>query len=403
MKLRSPLELDEMEIPTDRDWRYTRIRQAMARLELDGVLAFGPGWRRENVRYLAGCPVRGSFALAYLPAVGEPVAFAAWPEDRRAIQRTGWIGDVRPLDLPRCGEVVARLEGGSSSQRIGIAHLELMPRAILEGVRAGLPRTHFVSATGLMNRVRLVKSEWELAQFRLACAVADEGWKSFVEACEPGAHEFEIVARVEAKLKSLGAEDNFMLMASGRAEVMGMTPPGRRRLQMGDLVRTELTPQLNGYYAQLCRTMVLGEPDEGQVRSFELFDEALEAGLSVTRAGATAHDIAKAENDVFRTWGFAEYCTSKFTRVRGHALGLHPDEFPPLLEDEMTVLEENSVIIVHPNTYTPLAGYFVFGNPVVVKRNGYESLLKTERQLFQAAPSPATGIKRSHETRIGSP
>lgn len=369
---------------TERDWRYARIRQAMAGANLDGLLAFAPGWRRENVRYLTGAAVRGSFALAYLPAVGEPAAFAPWPDDREAIQNEGWIGDVRPLELPQCADVVARLKAGRASKRIGIAHLELMPMAILGGIRSALPDTQFVSATGLMNRVRLVKSEWELEQIRHACAVCDEGWKAFVEACKPGAQEFEIVASVEAKLKSLGAQDNFMLIASGRTEVMGMTPPGKRRLQPGDLVRTELTPQLNGYWAQICRTVVLGEPDEGQVRSFELFHEALEAGLSVTKAGVTAHEIAKAENDVFRKYGFGEYCTSKFTRVRGHGHGLHVDEVPSILEDEMTVLEENSVVIVHPNTYTPLAGYFVFGDPVVVKKDGYDTLLKTERTLFQA-------------------
>ena len=381
-----------MELSTERDWRFARVRQAMAQSELDGLLAFACGWRRENVRYLIGSAMRGSFALAFLPAVGEPFAFASSPEDRQAFEAEGWIGDVRPLDLPRCREVVARFQpSGAAAHRIGIAHLELMPRAILEEIRASFPRTQFVSATGLMNRVRLVKSDWELAQIRLASAVCDEGWKSFVDACEPGVQEFEIVANVESKLKSLGAEDNFMLIASGRTEVMGMSPPGKRRLQVGDLVRTELTPQVNGYFAQLCRTAVIGEPDDGQVRSFELFREALEAGLSVARAGVTAHDIAAAENDVFRKYGFGEYCTNKFTRVRGHGLGLHPDDFPPLLEGEMTVLEENSVVVVHPNTYSPLAGYFVFGDPIVIKEDGYESLLETERRLFQASSGSGRG------------
>ena len=51
------------------------------------------------------------------------------------------------------------------------------------------------------------------------------------------------------------------------------------------------------------------------------------------------------------------------------------------------MLEENAVIIVHPNTYTPLCGYHVLGDPVVVKKDGYEPLLTTERILFTA---PAT-------------
>jgi Xaa-Pro aminopeptidase len=234
----------------------------------------------------------------------------------------------------------------------------------------------------MMNHVRLVKSEWELEQIRRAGVVCSLGWKAFVEALKPGVKEYEIVAAVEAELKKLGAQDNFMLIASGGTEVKGMTPPGNRQLQLGDMVRTELTPQLNGYWAQICRSAVLGEPSDGQKRSFEVFNEALEAGLSVVRAGVTAHEIACAENDVFRKYGYGEYCTSQYTRVRGHGHGLHVDEIPAIVEGDHTVLEENSVIIVHPNTYTPLAGYHVLGDPVVVKKDGWEPLLTTERILF---------------------
>ena len=59
--------------------------------------------------------------------------------------------------------------------------------------------------------------------------------------------EYELVAEVESFLKSNGAEDNFMLIASGGTEVIGMKPPTERKLQPGDSVTTELTPQIDGY------------------------------------------------------------------------------------------------------------------------------------------------------------
>lgn len=368
----------------ERDWRINRTRGAMEKAEMDGFLAFAPGWRRENVRYLTGAALRGSFALAYLPAAGKPTAFAGTAEDEQAIRDQGWVEDVRPLVFPHCKELIGRLQEGGAPRKLGVAQLELMPGIILEAIRKAFPDMEIVSASGMMNRVRLVKSEWELEQIRRAGVICSAGWQAFVAALQPGAMEYEIVAAVEAELKRLGAQDNFMLFASGGTEVMGMTPPGNRRLQRGDMIRTELTPQLNGYWAQICRSAVLGDPSEGQLRSFELFKEALEAGLAAVRAGVTAHDIACAENDVFRKYGYGEYCTSQYTRVRGHGHGLYLDEVPMIIEGDQTVLEENSVIIVHPNTYTPLAGYHVLGDPVVVKKDGYELLLTTERILFTA-------------------
>ena len=368
----------------EREWRINRVRQGMAKAEMEGLLVFAPGWRRENVRYLTGASLRGSFAMTYLPRQGKPAAFAGTVQDEQAIRAHGWVSDVRPLVVPDCAEMIVRLGESAAPRKLGIAHLELMPRILLAAIRKGLPGVEIVSATKMMNQARMVKSEWELEQIRRAGVVCSAGWTAFVSALKPGVMEFEIVAAVEAELKRLGAQDNFMLIASGGTEVMGMSPPGKRRLKPGDMVRTELTPQLNGYFAQICRSAVLGVPDEGQVRSFALFKESLEAGLAAVKAGVTAHEIATAENDVFRKYGYGEYCTSQYTRVRGHGHGLHPDEVPMIVEGDHTVLEENSVIIIHPNTYTPLAGYHVLGDPVVVKKDGFELLLTTERKLFTA-------------------
>ena len=40
------------------------------------------------------------------------------------------------------------------------------------------------------------------------------------------------------------------------------------------------------------------------------------------------------------------------------------------------------MVIIHPNTYTPLAGYHVLGDPVRVTKDGCEVLIETERKLF---------------------
>jgi Xaa-Pro dipeptidase len=137
---------------------------------------------------------------------------------------------------------------------------------------------------------------------------------------------------------------------------------------------------MDGYWAQICRTAVVGPPSDNQRKSFDLFEEAVRAGIDAVRPGVTAGEVAAAENDVFRRYGYGEYCTAEYTRVRGHCLGLHLDEVP-ILEGIDTILEENAVLIVHPNTFTPLAGYHVLGDPVVVTKTGAEPLLSTPRRL----------------------
>ena len=161
-----------------------------------------------------------------------------------------------------------------------------------------------------------------------------------------------------------------------------MTPPGGKRLKRGDLVTTELTPCVDGYYAQICRTLVVGEPSAEQRNAHALFRESMEAGIAVVRDGIVAADIARAENDVFRKHGLGEYTTNKYTRVRGHGMGLFADSKPHLLEDVTTRIDAGMTLIVHPNTYHPAVGYLVLGDAVIVTRDGCEVLTKTPRELF---------------------
>jgi Xaa-Pro aminopeptidase len=350
---------------------------------LDVLLAYAPGWRRENVRYLTDAPLRGSLAFAMLPAQAPPSAHCVQPADSASIRSRGWVTDVHSTGFPAMASVTEALRELRPT-RVGVAHLELVPQGILDALGSALPAVEFVSATALMDSVRLVKSDWELDRMRRTAQVCAAGWQKFVEVLRPGLPEYHIVAEVEAEMKRLGAEDNFMLIASGGSDVMGMSPPGARLLEPGDMVRTELTPQMDGYWLQLCRSAVVGKASEEQHRSFDLFNEAVEAGLSVVRPGVTAHEVARAQNDVFRAQGYGEYCTSQYTRVRGHGHGLHLDE-TPIIEDNHTVLSAGAVFIIHPNTYTPIAGYHVLGDPVVVTEGGYALLIDTERKLFESA------------------
>jgi Xaa-Pro dipeptidase len=139
---------------------------------------------------------------------------------------------------------------------------------------------------------------------------------------------------------------------------------------------------VDGYYAQICRTLVLGEPSEAQQRAYAVYDEALTAGIAAVRPGATAGDVAQAQNEVFRRHGLGDYVTSEYTRVRGHGLGLYVDGRPALLEDVDLKLETDMTLIVHPNTYHPEVGYFVHGDSVRVIRDGREVLTRTPRRLF---------------------
>ena len=335
----------------------------------DRLLLYGHSWRKDFFRSLVNFNFFGPHAVAALSKSGELSILLSHPWDHEFLAghagaRLAWSADFRK-----------GLEGFASG-RIAIAGLELMEAKFTNAFHEP------ISATAAVEKLRRVKTPEEIEILKQAARLADLGYRHFTDTAQVGMPEYELVAEVEAFLKSNGAEDNFMLIASGGTEVFGMRPPNERRLKRGDNLITELTPQVNGYYAQICRTLVLGDPNADQRRSFEIFHEAQQAAQSFLKPGVNIRDVARVQNDVFRRQGFEEFTGSKYTRVRGHNLGLHPDENPYVLEDVDCVVEKGMVLIAHPNTYLPLSGYMVFGDTLVVTDDGCVSLNQTEKKLF---------------------
>jgi len=341
----------------------------------DAVLLYGNAWQGDYIRFATGFGCVEGHVLALVHADGAIQLYVESPEEaERAAAECPWL-DAR-WSPDAIGEVDAALA------RLGNARVGVAPRGLMPYRFATRP---LADATAGFDALMMRMGEAEREAVRRAADLADRGYRIFMQAARIGRPEYALIADIEAFFRAQGCADNFMILGSGGVEVRGMHPPGERKIQKGDLVTTELTPCVDGYYAQICRTLVIGPPNEIQRRAFALFKESFEAGFAAVKPGAIAADVAKAENDVFRKYGLGKYTTSEYTRVRGHGLGLFPDAKPQLLEDVTTPLVAGMALVVHPNTYHPEAGYMVFGDTVIVTDGGAEAIAKTPRELFSVS------------------
>jgi Xaa-Pro aminopeptidase len=358
------------------DERRKRLIGAMHESGLDALLVYGNAWQGDYLRYSTDFGILEGQGLAIVRGDGHVTLYVdtALEADRAALDCPG-IEVIHAADL--VGEVDAALNR-MRNQSMGAAPQRLLPRRI--AARSG--ELKITDETGFIDRLLMAKLDSEIAAIRKAAKLADAGYKVFVQAARPGRADYELVAEIEAFFRANGVDDNFQIIGVGGVEVKGMAPPSGKRLKRGDMVTTELTPCVDGYYAQICRTLVVGEPTPEQKGAHALWREAMEAGIATVRDGVTAADIAKAENDVFRKHGIGQYTTSEFTRVRGHGMGLFADSKPHILEDVTTRIDAGMALIVHPNTYHPAVGYMVLGDAVAVTKDGCEVLTGTARELF---------------------
>jgi Xaa-Pro dipeptidase len=354
--------------------RIADLRRAMEDADIDRLLVYGNNWHADFLRYTSDFGIVEGQGLALFERDGSVVLLLDDPaEAERARAETPhevvWAGNL----VAAAKELLVR--GGN--RRVAGAPYHLLPYGLVRNAQ----ELRLSDGTELIEPLLMGKRPDELVHVRRAAVIADRGYDIFRAAARPGVKDYELIAEIERFFRSEGVNENFMIIGVGGREVRGMAPPSGKVLEDGDLVTTELTPCVDGYYAQICRTLVVGQPSELQLKSFRVFEEALDAGLAAVRAGVTASEVAKAENDVFRHYGLGEYVTSEYTRVRGHGIGLFPDQKPQVLEDVAIPLTANMTMIVHPNTYHPDVGYLVLGDTIIVTPDGHEALSTLPRAL----------------------
>src|SRR5215468_1885239 len=269
--------------------RRRHLLTAMADAGIEHIVLYGNAWQGDYLRYAADFGILEGHGVALVASDGATELFLdSATEAERAEAETPGIKIHFATDVARA--VGARLD------RLANDRLAAAPRRFLPNWLADKGRSFALEdATALLDRLLMHKLPAEIAALRRAAQMADDAYAVFRDAVKPGRRQYEVVADIEAYLRRRGCPDNFMIIGSGGKDVTGMTPPSERRIAMGDLVTTELTPAVEGYYVQICRTLVAGPATPAQAHAFAIYREALEAGIAAVKPGAKA-DVARAEN-----------------------------------------------------------------------------------------------------------
>jgi Xaa-Pro aminopeptidase len=237
-------------------------------------------------------------------------------------------------------------------------------------------------ADDIVEEIAMEKTKKEIENIKKTARIADIGFKAFLEYARVGIKEYELSAEMEFAMRKAGADDNFTLLSSGKHNY-SMHIPTDKRLEEGDIVLGEITPVCEGQFIQLCRTLVLGKPGRILTGKYEMLLNSLEEALKVIKPGSPASLISIAMNKVISDAGYGEYCYPPYMRARGHGLGVGSIAPGGTIDnDSKENMENQQVIIVHPNQYLPETGYLACGETVMVTDTGLERLAETETKLY---------------------
>ncbi len=183
-----------------------------------------------------------------------------------------------------------------------------------------------VDIAPVMDALRMIKDDTEIAIMRRAGEIATIGMEAAVKTLRPGVAENEVAAEAEYAMRKAGGHGTAtpIFVNSGVRSSWLHGTATDKMVAAGDLVVIDLVPRHKGYCANLCRTFVVGTPSRKQGELFTAYQNAQEAGIRALRPGACMRDIDSAAKAVFDQAGYGDWYIPGIS----HSIGLGFEETP---------------------------------------------------------------------------
>ncbi|GBD22682.1 Aminopeptidase [bacterium HR29] len=343
--------------------RLQRLRAEMAREGLDALLVTAPvddvsGRHSANRRYLTGFTGSAGMVLVTGEAAFLAVDARYWEQaaeqvDREAVR----IFRLRGRSSAWWRELVA--EAGIVGKRVGCSPNDTtlsVWRRLTEANEALPPgeRPELLVAPPLVERLRRVKDEGEIAALTRAAAIADAALGEAAELVHPGVTEAAVAEAVGAAIRKHGGEGPSFatIVAGGVWAALPHAYPRDVPFREGDAVVIDMGAVWQGYCSDITRTFAAGRGNPKFAAVYEVVLEAQLAAIDGIRSGMTGEEAYRLAADVIERRGYGEY----FTHGLGHGVGLDVHEDPYLGPNSEDRLEDGMVFTIEPGIYIPAWG-----------------------------------------------
>lgn len=253
-------------------------------------------------------------------------------------------------------------------------------------LEAELPDARIVDAGVLVNWVRAVKSDAEIALMQQAARITERTMQAAVDAIGVGVPQYEVAAVIQATgtrgVNGYGGDYPAIvpLMPSGVGTSCPHITWRDGPFEAGTGTTIEIAGVRHRYHVPMTRTVYLGTPPQKMRDAAEVVIEGIDAALSVARPGARACDVHAAWTRTIEKHGL--YKDSRC----GYAVGLN---YPPdwgertisLRGNDETVLAPNMTIHFMPGIWLDDWGIAI-SEAIRITETGVETFCSFPRRLF---------------------
>ena len=352
-----------------------RRRAVAARLDDLGVDAFLVT-DLTNTRYLTGFTgsngqllIGGSFELFLTDGRYAEQARRELPHIERVASQRPYRGAV----AERCA--------ATSVSRLGIEgrSMTVAEHARLAGALGS--DVELVASEDVVEHARRVKDDEERELIRRAQAATDAAFTGLLDRFALGVSEGWIARELERLMLEAGADGLAFdpIVAFGENAAEPHHEPGHRVLEEGDVIKLDMGALVDGYHADMTRTIAFGQPAVELQKVHDIVRQAQQAAIDVVRAGVTGVEVDAAARSVIDEAGYGE----RFVHGVGHGVGLEIHEQPWLGTTQGNELPEGAVVTIEPGIYLPGIGGVRIEDMVEVRDDGCAVVGVSSRDLIE--------------------
>lgn len=365
--------------------RIRRAQESMLRHGMLGIMIMN----EDDYRYFFG-ELRIQ-PRAILPAAGPPIfiGFRAEEEELRQLL----ANEQEPIKLfSHVGEQISNVRKtfqalfagpppglvppSDGKPKVGMQMWFHTPAFLVDLFRKANPQVELVPSDSVMDELRMVKEPAEIALLEKAQSIAALGMDRVRETLRLGISGHEVATEALYAMMKAGASGTStpIYVNAGARSCWIHGAVDKNPIARGDLVVVDLTPQLDGYCANLARTFVLGEPSGDQTRLLEAYAEIHEATRRELKPGMNVAKLDAIGAEICERRGLAQYHLNGIS----HGIGLRFEETPATtimpVHRKVSLLENMTVTVGHTVLAVPGVGGVRFEDVFRVTPSGGESL-----------------------------
>ncbi len=329
--------------------RQEALTALLAGAGLDALLVTS----RPNIRYLTG--FSGSAGVAVATAA-DVLLVTDFRYDAQARQEAGAVARVEIEGTSVWDRLFKELPTLGALATIGYEAHALTVKDAERLSAAGPGKSwRWASAGELVERLRVRKDPGEVAAIRAAATLAGEALRDTLAAVRPGMTELAIAGVLEGALRRRGSAGHPFptIVASGPRSALPHAQTSRRAVAAGEWLLLDFGAVVDGYCADLTRTVVVGaRATEVQRALYELVQGAQRRARDGVRAGLAGREADALAREPIEARGFG----AAFGHSTGHGLGLEVHEAPRLARTATDALPEDAVVTIEPGVYVPGQG-----------------------------------------------